>query len=145
MGLDLECWNNLRDTRVISLLSQLIILTFLFSLYMANRKRGDEKNLQNFLLPFPILLLLLLRLVPWVLHLFLMFSLSDCWWELVLSLEMLYYHEFMFICWGISRGKNCFLGCMTELRSAENRTPRTCMSSEFSGFYTDVFAILWYF
>ena len=46
--------------RVISLLSQLIILTFLFSLYMANRKRGDEINLQNFLLPFPILLLLLL-------------------------------------------------------------------------------------
>ena len=133
---------------------------------MANRKRGDEINLQIFFslsrfffscycsssssLCFAgnccsSLLFLLLRLVPWVLHLFLMFSLSECWWELFLSLEMLYYHEFMFICWGISRGKNCFLDCMTELRSAENRTPRTCMSSEFSGFYTDVFAFLWYF
>ena len=44
----------------------------------------------------------------WVLHLFLMLSLDDCWWELFLSLEMLYYHEFMFNCWGISRVEAIF-------------------------------------
>ena len=125
MGLDLECWNNLRDTSVISLLSQLIILTFLFSLFITNRKRGDQIKPSDFLLPFPILLLLLLFIffrfivcwkflhnsISWVtkvsslcfLHLLSMFSLGDCWWELFISLGMFYCHELMFIYWEISR------------------------------------------
>ena len=60
-------------------------------------------------------------------------------------LGMLYCHEFMFICCGISRGRSCFLVYMKEVRSAENRTPRVRLNSEFSGCNTDVFAFLWYF
>ena len=40
---------------------------------------------------------------------------------------------------------SCLRVYMKELRSAENRTHRVCMSSEFFGFNTDVFAFLWYF
>ena len=38
--------------------------------------------------------------------------------------------------------KNCFLGYMKEVRRAENRTPRVCWNSEFSGCNIDVFAFL---
>ena len=57
-------------------------------------------------------------------------------------LEMFYCHEFMFNLHGISRGRSCFLVYMKEVRSAENRTPRVCLNSEFFGCNTDVFAFL---
>ena len=79
------------------------------------------------------------------LHLFFMFALDDCWWELFKSLEMFYCHEFMFICYGISRVWSCLLVYVKELRSPKNRTHTVCMMSEFSGFNTDVFAFFWYF
>ena len=90
-------------------------------------------------------LFLVLRCVSWVLHLF-----SCVLWMIVYEscskpLEMFYCHEFMFNWHGISRGKSCFLVYMKEVRSAENRTPRVCLNSEFSGCNTDVFAFLWYF
>ena len=50
MGLDLECWNNQRDISVISLLSQLIILTFIFSLYSQQEERRGDKTLEILLL-----------------------------------------------------------------------------------------------
>ena len=90
-------------------------------------------------------LFLLSRWVSCIFTLVFMLSLDDCWWELFKSLEMFYYHEFMFNWHGISRVWSCLLVYMKELRSAENRTHRVCMSSEFSGFNTDVFAFLWYF
>ena len=40
---------------------------------------------------------------------------------------------------------SCLEVYVKELNSAENRTHRTCMSSKFSRFNTDVFAFLWYF
>ena len=82
---------------------------------------------------------------------FLSFSLAfhawtkDCFYELLKAVRVLFCHEFMFNWHGISRGRSCFLVYMKEVRSAENRTSRVCLNSEFSGCNTDVFAFLWYF
>ena len=57
-------------------------------------------------------------------------------------LVMFYCHEFMFNLHGISRGRSYFLVYMKEARSAETRTPRVCLNSEFFGCNTDVFAFL---
>ena len=141
-------------------------MTFLFSLYIANRKRGEERNLQNFLLLSRFFLssycsssstssfagnfctlpfFLVVRCV------FLSFSLvfhawmKDCCCELLKAIRVLFCHEFMFIWCGKSRVCNCFLVYMKELNSAENRTHCVCWNSEFSGCNTDVFAFLWYF
>ena len=61
------------------------------------------------------------------------------------TLEMLYCHEFIFNWHGISRVWSCLIVYMKELRSVENKTHRVCMSFEFFGFITEVFAFLWYF
>ena len=87
---------------------------------------------------------LLSRCVSCIFTLVFMLSLDGCWWGLLKSLEMFDGHEFMFNWCGISRVWSCLLIYMKELRSAENRTHRVCMSFEFSGFNTDVFAFLWY-
>ena len=71
-----------------------------------------------------------------------MFFLDDCWWELFKSLEMIYCHEFMFICYRISRIWSCILVNMKELRSVENKTHRVCMMFEFSRFNTDMLTVL---
>ena len=137
-----------------------------FSLYIANRKRWEEIKLQKSLLLSRFflysycsssssfyfarnfcssLLLLLLRFVSWVLHLFLMLSLNDCWWGLFQTIRnalLSWIH--VYVLWNI-KGWSCLRVFMKEMRSAENRTPRVCMSSEFFGFNTDVFAFLWYF
>ena len=165
MGLNLECWNNLRDISVISLLSQLIILTLFFSLY---RPIGEEKRrkILRFSPPFPMVPLLLL---------FIFFNLLFCinflHTSILLGLRcvscvftLAFYVFFGWLLMGVVhiirnvllswinvyllrniKDWNCLRVSMTELRSAENRTPRTCMSSEFFGFNTDVFAFLWYF
>ena len=78
------------------------------------------------------------------LHLLSMFSLDDCWWDLFLSLEMLYYHKFMFIWCGKLRVCSCLEVYVKELSSAENMTHWVCWNSEFSGCNTEVFAFLWY-
>ena len=48
------------------------------------------------------------------LHLFFMFTLDDCWWELFKSWEMFYCHEFMFNWDGISRVWSYLLVYMKE-------------------------------
>ena len=71
--------------------------------------------------------------------------LDGCWWNLFKSLGMFYCHEIRFNWHGKSRGRNCFLVIWQKWKVQKNRTLRVCMNSEFFGFNTEVFAILWYF
>ena len=70
---------------------------------------------------------------------------KDCCCQLLKAVRMLFCHESMFIWCGKSRVCSCLEVYVKELNSAENRTHRTCMSSEFFGFNTYVFPFLWYF
>ena len=136
---------------------------------MANRKRGEGKLLK-ISPPFPdssspsivhLPQVFVLQKISATLHfscfqgefswVFLSFSLAfhawmkDCYCELLKAVRVLFCHEFMFIWREKSRVCSCSEVYVKELNSAENRTHRTCMSSEFFGFNTDVFAFLWYF
>ena len=82
---------------------------------------------------------------------FLSFSLAfhawmkDCCCVLLKAVRVLFCHEFMFIWWVKSIVYSCLEVYVKELSSAENRTHRVCLNSEFSGCNTDVFAFSWYF
>ena len=165
-GTSFDAWEKWRDIWVISPQSQKkLLLTFLF-LFIRPIGGKEKENFCNLLLPsrlffsslspsspsFPLAgistapsFFLLSRFVSWVFTLVLHVLWDDCWWNLFKSWEMFYGHGFMVVWCGISRVWSCLLVYMKELGSAENKTHRVCMSFEFSGFNTDVFAFLWYF
>ena len=144
VGTCLDGCRKWEDYCVISSQSQKYLWLYFFSLFKRIRKGKGRWNFYHFLFPFPFLFFLTIFIfsklylywnflqpsIPLAtkvcflefLHLFLMFALDDCWWELFKSLEMFHFHEITFNWDGISRIWSCILVNMKELKSAENRT-----------------------
>ena len=121
-----------------------IILTFLFSLFkpIGRKEKGLTSEISP---PFPdssslstvhllqVMFCWNFRTSSFLLALrcvFLSFSLAFHAWmkdyccKLLKAVRVLFCHEFMFNWHGISRGKNCFLVYMKEVRSAENSSKK---------------------